>query len=221
MNNNKTHIYFVPGLAAGKEIFENINLPESRYTLHVISWLIPSKKETIAQYAKRMAAFVTEKNAVLVGVSFGGLVAQEMSVFLELKKLIIISSIKTKFELSLKFKLTGVLKLYKLIPTSLFLTSKTYTSFALGPISEKRFKMYQKYLHVRDKVYLDWAIKNLLCWKREKALSGVYHIHGDRDQVFPIANIKNTITIAGGSHIMVLTRGSVMSQKIVDIINYN
>ncbi|HAH34811.1 MAG TPA: alpha/beta hydrolase, partial [Flavobacteriaceae bacterium] len=48
MNNNKTHIYFVPGLAAGKEIFENINLPESRYTLHVISWLIPSKKETIA-----------------------------------------------------------------------------------------------------------------------------------------------------------------------------
>ena len=122
MNNNKTHIYFVPGLAAGKEIFENINLPESTYTLHVISWLIPSKKETIAQYAKRMAAFVTEKNAVLVGVSFGGLVAQEMSVFLELKKLIIISSIKTKFELSLKFKLTGVLKLYKLIQTSLFLT---------------------------------------------------------------------------------------------------
>ena len=221
MNNNKTHIYFVPGLAAGKEIFENINLPESRYTLHVISWLIPSKKETIAQYAKRMAAFVTEKNAVLVGVSFGGLVAQEMSVFLELKKLIIISSIKTKFELSLKFKLTGVLKLYKLIPTSLFLTSKTYTSFVIGPISEKRFKMYQKYLHVRDKVYIDWAIKNMFCWKREKALSGVYHIHGDRDQVFPIANIKNTITIAGGSHIMVLTRGSVMSQKIVDIINHN
>ena len=221
MNNNKTHIYFVPGLAAGKEIFENINLPESTYTLHVISWLMPSKKETIAQYAKRMAVFVTEKNAVLVGVSFGGLVAQEMSVFLELKKLIIISSIKTKFELSLKLKLTRALKLYKLIPTRLFLTSKTYTSFALGPISEKRFKMYQDYLHVRDKRYLDWAIKNMVCWKREKVLSGVYHIHGDKDPVFPIANIKNTITIAGGSHIMVLTRGSVVSQKIVDIINHN
>ena len=72
MNNKKTHIYFVPGLAADKEIFENISLPENLYTLHIISWLIPSKKETIAQYAKRMAGFVTEKNAVLVGVSFGG-----------------------------------------------------------------------------------------------------------------------------------------------------
>jgi pimeloyl-ACP methyl ester carboxylesterase len=85
MNNKKTHIYFVPGLAADKEIFENISLPESLYTLHIISWLIPIKKETMAQYAKRMAAFVKEKNAVLVGVSFGGVVAQEMSSFLKLK----------------------------------------------------------------------------------------------------------------------------------------
>ena len=57
MNNKKTHIYFVPGLAADKEIFENISLPENLYTLHIISWLIPSKKETMAQYAKRMAGF--------------------------------------------------------------------------------------------------------------------------------------------------------------------
>jgi len=119
MNNKKTHIYFVPGLAADKEIFENISLPENLYTLHIISWLIPSKKETIAQYAKRMAGFVTEKNAVLVGVSFGGVVAQEMNSFLKLKKLIIISSIKTKHELPTKFKIAKNLRFYKLIPTRL------------------------------------------------------------------------------------------------------
>ena len=220
MNNKKTHIYFVPGLAADKEIFENISLPESLYTLHIISWLIPSKKETMAQYAKRMAAFVTEKNAVLVGVSFGGVVAQEMSSYLKLKKLIIISSIKTKFELPTKFKIAKNLKFYKLIPTRLLLTSKNYSRFAFGPISRKRLKLYQDYLPIRDKRYLDWAIKNMICWNQDKPLAGVYHIHGDNDLVFPIKNIDNVITVAGGSHIMLLTKGPQVSRKIVDIISY-
>ena len=220
MNNKKTHIYFVPGLAADKEIFENISLPESLYTLHIISWLIPSKKETMAQYAKRMAAFVTEKNAVLVGVSFGGVVAQEMNSFLKLKKLIIISSIKTKFELPIKFKIAKRLKFYKLIPTRLFLTSKNYSRFVLGPISRKRLKLYQDYLHIRDKRYLDWAIKNMLCWKQDIPLPGVYHIHGDNDLVFPIKNINNVITVQGGSHIMLFTKGHQVSRKIVDILSY-
>ena len=220
MNNKKTHIYFVPGLAADKEIFENISLPENLYTLHIISWLIPSKKETIAQYAKRMAAFATEKNAVLVGVSFGGVVAQEMNSFLKLKKLIIISSIKTKFELPIKFKIAKRLKFYKLIPIRLFLTSKNYSRFVLGPISRKRLKLYQDYLHIRDKRYLDWAIKNMLCWKQDIPLPGVYHIHGDNDLVFPIKNINNVITVQGGSHIMLFTKGPQVSRKIVDILSY-
>ena len=221
MNNKKTHIYFVPGLAADKEIFENISLPENLYTLHIISWLIPSKKETMAQYAKRMAAFVTEKNAVLVGVSFGGVVAQEMNSFLKLKKLIIISSIKTKHELPTKFKIAKNLRFYKLIPTRLFLTSKNYSRFALGPISKKKIKLYQDYLHIRDKRYLGWAIKNMLCWNQENPLPGVYHIHGDNDLMFPIKNIDNAIKIAGGSHIMLLTKGSLVSREIVNIISHN
>lgn len=220
MNNKKTHIYFVPGLAADKEIFENISLPENTYSLHVISWLIPIKKETIAQYAKRMAGFVTEKNAVLVGVSFGGVVAQEMSSFLKLKKLIIISSIKTKFELPIKFKIAKKLKFYKLIPTRLFLTSENLTKFAFGTTSRKRLNLYQNYLHIRDKRYLDWAIKNMITWNQIKPLPNVYHVHGDDDLVFPIKHIKNAITIQGGSHIMLLTKGPLISRKIVDILSY-
>ena len=221
MNNKKTHIYFVPGLAADKEIFENISLPESKYVLHVISWLTPKKNEPINQYAKRMAAFVKQNNAVLVGVSFGGVVAQEMSVFLKLKKLIIISSVKTRFELPLRFKIVKLLKLYVFIPTKLFLSSKDLTQFSLGPNSKKRLQLYQDYLHVRDKRYLDWAIKKMITWNQDKPLPEVYHIHGDNDLVFPIKNIKNCITIAGGSHIMLLTKAHILSQKIVDIISKN
>ena len=60
----------------------------------------------------------------------------------------------------------------------------------------------------------------MLCWKQDIPLPGVYHIHGDNDLVFPIKNINNVITVQGGSHIMLLTKGPQVSRKIVDILSY-
>tara|TARA_B100000795_G_scaffold263942_1_gene243766 strand:- start:2527 stop:3192 length:666 start_codon:yes stop_codon:yes gene_type:complete len=221
MNTRTTHVYLVPGLAADKEIFKNIQLPVSHYTTHVISWLIPYRQETISDYAARMAALVTHDNAVLVGVSFGGVVAQEMSFFLKLKKLIIISSVKTKFELPMRFKIAQKTRAYKLLPTGVLLKSENLTKYALGPRSKKRLKIYQEFLHIRDKRYLDWAIKNMIDWRRTQVLSNVYHIHGDNDVVFPIHNVKDAIIIPGGTHIMLLNKAVLISQKLVDIIADN
>jgi len=86
MGITKTHLYFVPGFAAVKEIFKNISFPDDRYILHILEWIIPKIKDSPSDYAKKMAVNITEPDSVLVGVSFGGLLAQEMSVFLDLKK---------------------------------------------------------------------------------------------------------------------------------------
>jgi hypothetical protein len=61
----------------------------------------------------------------------------------------------------------------------------------------------------------------MICWNQDKPLAGVFHIHGDNDLVFPIKNIDNVITVKGGSHIMLLTKGPLVSRKIVDIISHN
>ncbi|OAB78197.1 alpha/beta fold hydrolase [Cochleicola gelatinilyticus] len=218
MKFEKTHLYFVPGLAASKEIFRNISFPETHYETHIIEWLIPDKKETLKSYAKRMAALVSEDNAVLIGVSFGGVVAQEMSKFLKLKHLIIISSVKTRKELPRRLKFARKTWAYKLVPTSLVLSTKDLTRFAIGPKTEKRLKLYQEYLHVRDKQYLDWAIENMVCWKRTKGVKKVKHIHGDADVVFPIKNIKTKHIIKGGTHIMILNRGKEVSERIMKLV---
>jgi pimeloyl-ACP methyl ester carboxylesterase len=218
MGEGIVHVYFVPGLAAGKEIFRNISLPKDRYKTHILEWLIPEKKEPISSYASRMAKFVSEDNAVLVGVSFGGVVAQEMSVFLKLKKLIIISSIKTKKEQPRHLKLARKTLAYKLIPVSLVINSSNLSRFAIGPRTEKRLKLYQEYLHVRDKQYLDWAIENMIMWDRTKTVKGVIHLHGDKDVVFPVKNISDCITIEGGTHIMLLNKGTLVSEKLLEII---
>src|SRR5690554_2023634 len=162
MTTDKTVVYFVPGLAAGGEIFKNIHFPEEEYEVRVLEWLLPEGNESLVDYARRMAHRVEEHDAVLIGVSFGGVVVQEMSRFLDLKKLIIISSVKTGQELPRTMKIAALTGAYKLLPTSLVSSVEDLTRFSIGPKTEKRLKLYQEYLHVRDKHYLNWAFEKMV-----------------------------------------------------------
>ena len=103
--NNKipTTIYLMPGMAASSKIFELINFP-SYYNVIYLKWIKPNKNETIKSYAKRMSTFINDVDPVLIGVSFGGILVQEISKHIKVKKLIIISSVKSKIELSLSMK---------------------------------------------------------------------------------------------------------------------
>ena len=114
-----THIYLVPGLAADVSIFEFINLPKDMYKTYTIAWKIPEKDETVSAYAKRMCLEIKHERCVLIGVSFGGIIVQEMSKYLTLKKLIIISSVKNKYELPKRIHLVRKTKVYKIIPTGI------------------------------------------------------------------------------------------------------
>lgn len=215
---NKIHVYFVPGLAASKEIFKNIDLPTNKYEMHIIEWLLPEKKESLTSYAKRMAAFVTQENAVLVGISFGGVVVQEMANYLKLQKLIIISSVKSKQELPKRFTVAKITKAYKLLPTSIVSSVGDLTKFAIGPRSKKRLRLYNEYLSIKDKAYLDWAIENMVNWNRKEIDKNVFHIHGDLDAVFPIKNIQDAFILEGGTHIMILNKGSRVRKMLQNII---
>ena len=216
MNSEKIHVYFVPGLAAGSEIFRNIKFPE-KYETHILEWLLPEKNESLQAYAKRMALHVKEKDAILIGVSFGGVVVQEMNDFLKLKKLIIISSVKTQSELPRRMKLASFTKAYKLIPTSLVLSVEDLTKFSIGPKTKKRLSLYQQYLHVRDKHYLDWALEKMVTWNQKEKIEDVVHIHGEKDMVFPIKYIDGCTVIKGGTHIMIINKGREISEKLLEI----
>ena len=121
---NSIPVYFMPGMAASSSIFERIELPSATFEVFLLDWVQPEKKETLASYAKRMAEKVVHENAVLIGVSFGGILVQEMASYLNLRKLIIISSVKSKQELPLRMKWAKATKAYKLLPTRMFENSE-------------------------------------------------------------------------------------------------
>ncbi len=108
---------------------------------------------------------------------------------------------------------------YKLIPTSLLSNVETLVKYAFGEnIISSRLKLYEKYLSVRDKKYLDWAIESVILWSRDKADENVIHIHGDADEVFPIQNIQNAIVVKGGTHIMIINKYKWLNENLPKII---
>lgn len=203
---SKIPVYFMPGLAASPSIFEMIDLPEDTFEIHLLHWFLPESNEKLSSYAKRMAEKVEHENAVLIGVSFGGVLVQEMKPFLNTKKIIIISSVRSNAELPRRMKIAKTTKAYKLLPTGLLQDVELLTKYAFGDTLKKKLKLYEKYLHMRNKEYLDWAIEQMICWERTKIDSEVIHIHGDADEVFPAKNIKGFINVKGGTHAMILSK---------------
>ena len=182
---SKIPVYFMPGLAASSSIFEKIDLPNDIFEVFLLDWFVPSENESLNSYAERMAKKVTHENPVLIGVSFGGILVQEMAQFLNSKKIIIISSVKSNGELPLKMKFAKLSKIYKLLPTSLLSDINQLEKYFLGAIPKQRMEYYKKYLTITDKKYLDWAIEKVVGWDRLLPDKKVIHIHGDHDTVFP------------------------------------
>lgn len=215
---NKIPVYFMPGLAASSSIFERIDLPRDTFEIHLLEWFMPEKQESLQSYAKRMSERVIHDNAVLIGVSFGGILVQEMAQFLNLRKLIIVSSVKSNKELPLRMKIAKTTKAYKLMPTGLLQDVEKLVKYAFGDVMKRKLKLYEQFLHMRNKVYLDWAIGQVICWDRVKIDPNVIHIHGDADEVFPVKNIKKYINVKGGTHIMILNRFRWFNQHLPKII---
>lgn len=215
---NRIPVYFMPGLAASVAIFERIKLPESEFEMFFLEWEIPLEKESLQDYAQRMIKKIKHENPVLIGVSFGGILVQEMAFFIQVRKIIIISSVKCNLEFPKRMVLAKNTKAYKLIPISLVQNIESLAKFSFGKKVNERLKLYEKFLSVRDKQYLDWAIEQVVLWERKVVDPDVIHIHGDADDVFPIKYIKNCIVVRGGTHIMILNKFRWLNANLPQII---
>ncbi len=209
----------MPGMAASPTIFERIQLPEDLFEMHLLEWEIPNVGESLTAYAQRIAEKVLHDNPILIGVSFGGVLVQEMKQFLNPRKVIIISSVKSNVEFPRRFKVAKSTKAYKLIPTKLFENIEMLVKFSFGSsIVKQRLALYEKFLAVRDKRYLDWAIEQIINWDRKEIDEEIIHIHGDADEVFPPKYIKNFIPVKGGTHIMILSKYRWMNENLPKIM---
>lgn len=206
MENEIIPVYLMPGMAAKPTIFERIRLPEDQFAIYWLEWMIPEEDETLEHYAKRMIQKINHPNPVLLGVSFGGVLVQEMSKFMSVRKLIVVSSMQSRHELPKRFKIAKFIKAYKFVPTQVLSNLEVIKKYAYSDTISKRIDLYQTYLGFNDKRYLDWAIKEMLLWNQEEPRPHAIYIHGDKDAIFTHSCETNCIKIKGGTHIMILTK---------------
>lgn len=215
---SKIPVYLMPGLAASTLIFERITLPKDIFEMHLLEWEIPLDNESLTDYAKRMTKKIKHKNPVLIGVSFGGILVQEIAKYVDVRKVIIISSVRSNTEFPRRLKVAKTTKAYKLIPMRLIANIETLAKFSFGEKVNQRLKLYKKFLSVRDIRYLNWAVERVIFWDRTGIDENVIHIHGDLDDVFPIKYIKNCIVVKGGTHTMILNKFKWLNENLPSII---
>lgn len=213
-------VYLMPGMAASPRIFEFIALPEN-FQLTKLSWMPPKKGETLSQYAQRMCERVTHPNPVLLGVSFGGILVQEMAKCISVRKVIIVSSVKTNKELSLSMRIAKKTNAHKLLPTQWIESLESLAMFVFGPTVKPRVEAYQKYLSERDPEYLNWCMDNIVHWRQTSFSTDLIQIHGSKDGIFPLKNInqhQNFHCLEGASHAMILTHHKWFNANLPNLI---
>lgn len=216
----KIPVYFVPGLASSKLIFEYIKLPEDKFEVTIMDWILPEKGESLRDYSLRLAEkYITHNNPVLIGVSMGGLVVQEMCKMMKARKVIIISSVKSNKEFPRRMRFAKKTKIYRLFPTRMMQNvEKVNKLFPGNNLVKRRLQLYEKFLGFRDKKYLDWSFEKIIEWDRAEPDPDVIHIHGTADGVFPEKYIDNYIPINNGTHIMIINRFSWINEHLPGII---
>lgn len=218
-------VYFISGLGADERVFKFLDFHAIEHRF--IQWLKPAKTETLSHYAQRLAVDQIDVNndVILIGLSFGGLVAQEIAKFIDCSQVIIISSVKSPEEFSWQLKWASKTKIYKMIPDWLLrLGNKLTADYYFGTKNKAESRLLHQIIKDTDPRFLKWAINKIMNWKKEAITAPLVHIHGTNDRIFPIKPIRSSrsnrlIEIPNGGHFMIVNQAAQLQALIFELIS--
>lgn len=204
-------LFLISGLGADRRVFEFLDL--SGYKINYIDWTPPQPHESIEHYAQRLLSQIPVEKPILIGVSFGGMMAVEIGKLIETEKIILISSAKNRSELPWYFRLSGKLKLRRLFPSS----PPSFMLFYAFGVKEKYEKeLLMNIVQETDPLFMNWAVDKILSWRNDHKLPNVITIHGTNDKLFP--KQKADHLLPDGGHFMIVNRASEVSAIIKNLL---
>jgi pimeloyl-ACP methyl ester carboxylesterase len=212
------NIYCISGLGADKRAFEKLRFPDHCKVYH-LEWIKPHKNERLEQYAKRLTERIDlSKPFVLIGLSFGGMIAVAMNQFIKPEKTILISSIGCTSELPWYFRLAGRLHLHRSIPLFLLNHPTRIVHWLFGAKRMRERKMLDQIITDNDPRFFKWALGAILTWKQDQRPPRLIHIHGSQDKLLPLQYTYPDIVIDKGSHFSVWTKANAVSKAIAQAL---
>ena len=211
----KPTIYIISGLGADKRMFQNFSF-EGFEVVH-IDWILPLENETLQNYALRISENIKDENAILIGLSFGGILSVEISKIKKFKKVFLLSSAKTKFGIPFYYRFLGKLNLLRIIPSSILKRVNSLTYLVFGAKTNAEKSLLEDIVRNTDERFLKWALHQIMNWKNEIYSENIVLIQGDSDLILPHIFVKKDYLIKGGTHFMTLNQ----SKEIETIIMEN
>ncbi|MGZ5133542.1 MAG: alpha/beta fold hydrolase [Flavitalea sp.] len=216
------HVYCLSGLGADERIFCKLKVPGSSF--HYIRWVQPQANESIIDYAARLSSQIEHDNPILLGVSFGGMMAIEVAKLLEIHKVILISSVKSNVELPGWMKICGRYGFDRMLPSRPLHTIRPLKAlrpiqnYFLGTESAEEKAIANQFRDTVDPLYLRWSINQVLNWKNEWQPETTFHLHGEKDHIFPLRHVKPTHVVPNAGHFMVMNKCREISEILNEII---
>jgi pimeloyl-ACP methyl ester carboxylesterase len=210
-------VYFIPGIGADYRLFLHLRLPEG-YEPAYVHWIPPIKKEQLSDYAHRLIQQVdTTEPFILAGLSLGGIMAVEMAKRIQPVCTILISSVPVSDDLPRLYRIAGALQLSRLVPASLLklgaiIKHSIWMSTAAGR------RLMRQVIRAADDRFIRWALNAVLKWRNSTIPQPFYHIHGSRDEVFPIRLTTPTHIFPKGGHMFLITHPEAVNNFLHEIL---
>ena len=211
------NIYIFSGLGADERAFQRLVFPG--FTPHFIKWEKPGKEESLEQYSGRLTKQITCKNPVLIGLSFGGIVAAEVARQIKTEHLILIATAKTKKEIPFYYRWPGTLGLHKLLPAKLLMQPGFLTNWLFSISSAADKKILKDILEDTDSDFFSWAIDTITTWSNITFPHKYTHIHGTADRIFPVAFVSCDIRVDNGGHFMTIDKSDELNKILKQVLN--
>lgn len=203
-------LYLFSGLGADERAFHRLDFGNT--PIRYIQWISPEENESLEHYAGRLIPQITTTEPILIGLSFGGVMALEVAKQIPVKTVILLASIKNKYEIPGSYRFASRLGLNNLIPVRLLKKANWFTFWVFGAHSKEDKALLRQILKDTDTTFLKWALTQLPNWQNTSIPTQIIHIHGTHDHVLPFRSVKNTIPIKHGGHFMTLNKAKEISK---------
>ena len=209
-------IYGIPGLGADERVYQELN-KHLKEKVVPLKWIKPLKNESLNDYLQRFKGQIDEtEKFVLIGVSFGGMVASELCKHIDPFRTILISSCATRYELPWFMKMCSS-QLLAIIPAHL-LKPPFWVSKIMFGVSDKNYRGLLKQILADTEVgFLKLAMIQILDWKNDERPKRMSRIHGKEDKVLPFPKHQQVFKVNGG-HFAIVEQAAQIAEDIETIL---
>jgi len=186
------------------------------WPVRVLDWIEPQRGESLAHYGRRLAERFSppEGPYFLGGVSMGGMLALEMSRWTRPEAVFLIASCRSGRAVKPVFRFLGRVvgraPFWADLPPRVSRRLGNLIARRLLPSASQLTEEQRRFLAEigRDASprFVKWGCLAVVTWRGvESPPVPVYHIHGEKDRVIPLARVRPDRIVEGGSHLINLT----------------